>query len=415
MPPHPLDVPDGPESVNADAWQAYAAHHLRRGTVVPEAERIDWGFPDAGPDDAFLGELKGRRVLDLGCGTARHAARLVRVHGAVVDAVDSAPGQIERARARYGSLPGLRLFHADAVAHLRAAAQPYDVIYSVNAVPFIDPRRLLPALATALAPGGMLCFSVLHTNSHGDGPTSELVARPETLRFPGGGKTTVRMWAPTPERWEALLAEHGLHVEEVVPVTAPAATAATASTAAAESADPVNLAAYRVFRARRPVRVSARPRTDLPPVAHAAIGVGAIVHGPRGLLLGRHRRGTWELPGGTVEPGESLQETVVRELREETGLRADPSDVRLLGTLLDHVDGVPRMTVGAVVADWEGEPADQPGESVGDWRWYSLDHLPPSLFVCSAQSLTAWRPDLPIDHTPAHFTPYDRESGHKGQ
>ncbi|MEV1068955.1 bifunctional class I SAM-dependent methyltransferase/NUDIX hydrolase [Streptomyces sp. NPDC050263] len=396
-----------PESVNAGAWQAYAAHHLRRGTVLAEAERIDWGFPDAGPDDAFLGELKGRRVLDLGCGTARHAARLVRVHEAVVDAVDAAPGQIERARARYGALPGLRLLHADAVAHLRAAAQPYDVIYSVNAVPFIDPRRLLPALATALAPGGTLCFSVLHTNSRGDGPTSELVARPETLRFAGGGETTVRMWVPAPEVWEALLADHGLRVEEVVPVTAPAPAAPADPAGSSHPADP---AAYRVFRARRPLRVAARPRTDLPPVAHAALGVGAVLHGPRGLLLGRHRRGTWELPGGTVEPGESLQETVVRELREETGLRADPSDVRLLGTLLDQVDGVVRMTVGAVVTAWEGEPADQPGESVGDWRWYALDCLPPSLFVCSAQSLTAWRPDLPIDHAPAHFTPFDGNS-----
>lgn len=135
------------------------------------------------------------------------------------------------------------------------------------------------------------------------------------------------------------------------------------------------------------------------------------MHGERGLLLGRHRGGTWELPGGTVEPGESLRETVVRELREETGLRAAPSDVRLLGTLLDQVDGVVRMTVGAVVTAWRGEPADQPGESVGDWRWYPLDRLPPSLFVCSAQSLTAWRPDLPIDHAPARFAAFAPEAG----
>ncbi|MGQ4334289.1 bifunctional class I SAM-dependent methyltransferase/NUDIX hydrolase [Streptomyces hayashii] len=383
-------TPDGPESANAAAWEAYATHHLRRGTVLAEAERIDWGFPGAGPDDAFLGELRGRRVLDLGCGTARHAARLVRAHGAVVDAVDSAAGQIERALARHGSLPGLRLVHADAVAHLRAA-QPYDVIYSVNAVPFVDPRRLFPALATALAPGGTLCFSALHTDSQGHGPDAELAARPETLRFAGGGGTTVHMWMPAPEVWEALLVDHGLLVEDVVAV---------------ESPDPADRAAYRVYRARRPVRVLARPRAGRPPAAHATLGVGAILHGPRGLLLGRHRGGTWELPGGTVEPGESLRETAVREVREETGLRAAPSDVRLLGTLLDQVDGVVRMTVGAVVTAWEGEPADQPGESVGDWRWYPLDRLPPSLFVCSAQSLTAWRPDLPIDHPPARFAPF---------
>ncbi|MDH6623109.1 hypothetical protein M2271_000896 [Streptomyces sp. LBL] len=54
----------------------------------------------------------------------------------------------------------------------------------------------------------------------------------------------------------------------------------------------------------------------------------------------------------------------------------------------------------------EREPADQPGERVGDWRWFALDRLPENLFVCSAQGLTAWRPALPNDHTPAHFTPY---------
>ncbi|GKQ35369.1 bifunctional class I SAM-dependent methyltransferase/NUDIX hydrolase [Streptomyces sp. A012304] len=389
--PHPL-VPDGPEPAGADAHarQAREAHPPRRGTVPAQAERIDRWFPGAGPDEAFLGDLEGRRVLDLGCGTGHRAARLVRAYGARVDAVDAAAGPIERARARYGALPGLRLVHADAVAHLRAS-EPYDVIYSVDAVPYVDPRRLLPALATALVPGGTLCFRAPHTTSRGDGPSSEIVDRPQALPFAGGGEATARVWMLAPEVWEGLLADHGLRVEEVVEVPAP---------------DPAGLASYRVFRARRPMRVSSRPRVALPPRAHAALGVGAVLHGPRGLLLGRHRRGTWELPGGTVEPGESLQETAVRELREETGLRARPSDVRLLGTLLDDAEGVVRVTVAAVVTDWRGEPADQPGESVGDWRWYPLDRLPPSLFVCSAQALTAWRPDLPIDHAPAHFTPY---------
>jgi 8-oxo-dGTP pyrophosphatase MutT (NUDIX family) len=106
-----------------------------------------------------------------------------------------------------------------------------------------------------------------------------------------------------------------------------------------------------------------------------------------------------------------LQETVVRELGEETGLAARPEGVRLLGTLLDDAGGVVRMTVAAQVTTWRGEPSDQPGESVGRWRWFALDRLPEELFVCSAQALTLWRPGLPIDHTPAHVTPFDTATG----
>ncbi|WP_248844958.1 bifunctional class I SAM-dependent methyltransferase/NUDIX hydrolase [Streptomyces griseorubiginosus] len=382
--------PVDPDSVNAAAWQAYGDHHLRRGTVLPEPARFDWGFWGTGPGAEILGELAGRRVLDLGCGPARHAAHLVRAHGASVDALDSSPAQLERARAAHGSVPGLNLIRADAVEHL-GTAEPYDVIYSVNGMPYIDPRRLLPALAAALRPGGTLCFTVLHTNSRGDGPSTVVASRPEVLRPAGGGEVTVHMWVLTTELWTDLLAENGLRVEGVEVLDAPEAD---------------NHASYRIFRVPRPVRVSSRPRGSRPPVPHAAIGVGAILYGPRGLLLGRHRRGTWELPGGTVEPGESLEETVVRELREETGIESRPSDVRLLGTLLDHVEGVVRMTVATEVTTWHGEPSDQPGERVGDWRWFPLDRLPENLFVCSAQGLAVWRPDLPIDHTPAHFTRY---------
>ncbi|MEU1572530.1 bifunctional class I SAM-dependent methyltransferase/NUDIX hydrolase [Streptomyces collinus] len=386
---------DEPEAVNAEAWDAYGAHHLRRGTVLPEVADIDWGFEGGGPGSEVLGELTGRRVLDLGCGTARHAAHLVRAHGALVDAVDASAGQYERARGRYGSLPGLRLILGDAVEHLRAA-EPYDVVYSVNAVPYVDPHRLLPALAGALRPGGRLCFTVLHSNSRGDGPSDRVAARPEMLRLAGGGEVTVRMWVLTPELWTALLTEYGLRVEGIDVLDTP---------------EEGNRASYRLFRVTRPLRVSSRPRVDKAPPAYAAIGVGAVLYGPRGLLLGRHRRGTWELPGGTVEPGESLQETVVRELGEETGLAARPEDVRLLGTLLDDAGGVVRVTVPALVTGWRGEPSDQPGESVGRWRWFALDRLPEQLFVCSAQALTAWRPGLPIDHTPAHYTPYATGTG----
>ncbi|MCA0146279.1 NUDIX domain-containing protein [Blastococcus sp. LR1] len=54
--------------------------------------------------------------------------------------------------------------------------------------------------------------------------------------------------------------------------------------------------------------------------------VGAIVHDRVGRLLLIRRgqepsRGLWSVPGGRVEPGETLAEAVEREVLEETGLR----------------------------------------------------------------------------------------------
>jgi 8-oxo-dGTP diphosphatase len=53
--------------------------------------------------------------------------------------------------------------------------------------------------------------------------------------------------------------------------------------------------------------------------------VGAVVHDAAGRLLLIRRghdphRGSWSLPGGRVEAGESAERAIEREVREETGL-----------------------------------------------------------------------------------------------
>ncbi len=59
-------------------------------------------------------------------------------------------------------------------------------------------------------------------------------------------------------------------------------------------------------------------------------GVGLIITDSQGKLLLERRRdnGMWGLPGGGIEPGESVSDTAIRETTEETGL-----NVRITGLL----------------------------------------------------------------------------------
>jgi 8-oxo-dGTP diphosphatase len=61
------------------------------------------------------------------------------------------------------------------------------------------------------------------------------------------------------------------------------------------------------------------------------VGVGAVViDGTKVLLVRRGNeplKGEWSLPGGALEVGETLQQGVVREVLEETGLTVTPAGV----------------------------------------------------------------------------------------
>ena len=54
-----------------------------------------------------------------------------------------------------------------------------------------------------------------------------------------------------------------------------------------------------------------------------------ILHSKHILLVKARDKENWQLPGGRVESGETAVEALVREVREETGLRAEV--VRLTG------------------------------------------------------------------------------------
>ncbi len=99
------------------------------------------------------------------------------------------------------------------------------------------------------------------------------------------------------------------------------------------------------------------------------------------VLLMRRRKepnlGLWVAPGGKVEPGESPYECALRELVEETGLRAHGLRLRGLVTETSPRPDWQWLLFIYVTATFEGSL--RPDEREGELRWWSLDaarHVP---------------------------------------
>ncbi|HEY0163205.1 MAG TPA: NUDIX hydrolase [Edaphobacter sp.] len=110
------------------------------------------------------------------------------------------------------------------------------------------------------------------------------------------------------------------------------------------------------------------------------VGVTAVVvRGPDVLLVRRGREpmlGAWSLPGGALELGETTAEGVIREIFEETGVRAHAVEIV---TVLDRIvrDDDGRVRFHYVLAEWlcvaeDDAVAEQVcGDDAMEARWAS--------------------------------------------
>ncbi len=111
--------------------------------------------------------------------------------------------------------------------------------------------------------------------------------------------------------------------------------------------------------------------------------------------------GQVSLPGGAVEPGETLEEAALREAREEVGL--DPAAVRLLGRLTPLHIPVSGFMLHPVVAlmDWRPElqPSDREVERILE---VPLDELIDPARRLSRRVLQADRGEVEIPYIEVH-------------
>lgn len=121
-------------------------------------------------------------------------------------------------------------------------------------------------------------------------------------------------------------------------------------------------------------------------VVRPKVGVGIVIRRPDGRILfvkrkGAHGEGTWSIPGGHLEWGETFEQCGMREAAEETGVLV--KNVRVIGCTNDMFseEGKHYVTV-FVASEWAGgeahiaEPEKQ--ERV---EWLSPDMLPMPMFL----------------------------------
>ncbi len=109
--------------------------------------------------------------------------------------------------------------------------------------------------------------------------------------------------------------------------------------------------------------------------------VFCVVRNEKGEILLQQRSGTgyldgyWDLPSGHLEHGEAMQVSAVRELKEETGIIAEPEALRLI-----HIDqyflNKDYTNFVFEVDVWRGEPKICEPEKCSQIGWFTPGNFP---------------------------------------
>ena len=119
-------------------------------------------------------------------------------------------------------------------------------------------------------------------------------------------------------------------------------------------------------------------------------GVAAVIfEDGRVLLQRRDDTRRWGLPGGGVEPGETVRQALIREVREETGLDVEP--LRLIGVYSDpahhqivtYPDGTVVHYVSSVFECAVRAGSLTCGEESLELDWFDPERLPEDVMLIS--------------------------------
>jgi 8-oxo-dGTP pyrophosphatase MutT (NUDIX family) len=134
---------------------------------------------------------------------------------------------------------------------------------------------------------------------------------------------------------------------------------------------------------------------DQPPKHSVSVAAAIIDDRGRFLAIRRADNGEWEPPGGILELDESIEDGLVREVQEETGLRVQP--VALTGVYKNMKRGIIALVFRCEIV---GDADPELGE-VDELQWLTADELSRMHEAYRVRLLDA------LDTAPAHVRAHD--------
>jgi 8-oxo-dGTP diphosphatase len=124
------------------------------------------------------------------------------------------------------------------------------------------------------------------------------------------------------------------------------------------------------------------------------IGVCVIVTDEVGrILLGKrknsYKAGWFGIPGGRVEPGESLEVCAKRELFEETRLQA--TTIKYVGFVKEYQSGRDFIHFVFECPNWTGTVTTNEPDKCESWDWYSMSSLPEPIIPGHLHGFKLWQ------------------------